>query len=335
MSQNNSEKLLSGLVKKTNFHFPAKYAGHWGANPQGTVGLGPKVHELVYRFAKTCKYVYRLGGLTQPIYEMNPQTTEALCMRALMVVEQFIQQNPEKKGRDITLMDGTPWTDITNSEVFGYDIIYICLFWKLDKPIVAILTAPRKWQKTAGTMCSHVVEETMQTTIVEYDENDEDVTRLYKVRNAIFSQTNFKLLRDFGTPIVRAVEATTDHENEYPIAAANCVDGVVWYVDRPHRHHHILQSKEYWEIHQGRQENEVQGFLTNHGNFVTRYRAMLMAVDNKMIVDTPQMSVMLTGYKAKRFHEIDDQAGGILRDRDHARLGYLVSVTPLFSEDLF
>lgn len=335
MSQNNSEKLLSGLVKKTNFRYPAQFSGHWGANPSGAIGLGPKINDLLYRFVKGCKHVYRLGGLTQPVYEVSPQTTESLCMRAILVAEQFMRQNPEKKGRDFVLMDGTPWSDVVNSELYGYDILYICVFWKQDKPVIAIITGPRKWQKTEGTMCSHIVEQSMQFTIIQYDEDEEDIAQLYRLRNAIFSQTNFRLLKDFGTAIIQAVEATIDRENEYPVAAANWVDGVVWYVDRPHRHHHILQSREYQEAYAGQQRNEVQGFLTNHGNFVTRYRAMLMAVDNKMIVDTPTMSVMLTRCESKLFHQEDPKMGGIWRERDMDERGYLISVTPLFSEDLF
>lgn len=341
MSQNNSEKLLSGIVKKTNFRCPAVKAGHWATNQSGGMGLGPKVNELIYRFIHSSKHVYRLGGLTRPVYEVTPQTTEMLCTRAILVAEEFMRHNEIKKGRDFVLMDGTPWDQIVGSELFGYDILYICVFWKQDKPIIAVVTGPRKWLKTASAFAALDVESSMQVTIVEYDENDEDHVRLNKLRNAIFSQTNFKLLKDFGTPIVKAVEATTDPENEYPIAAANYVDDVVWYVDRPHRHHHILQSTEYQDMlsrsgyRRDHADGVVQGFLTNHGNFVTRYRAMLMAIDNSMIVDTPQMSVMLTRAKAKQFSPIEANMGGILHERDQHENGFMISVTPLFSEDLF
>jgi hypothetical protein len=176
----------------------------------------------------------------------------------------------------------------------------------------------------------------MQVTVFELSPNDNEVSLLHKLRNAIFSSTNFNMLRDYGSAIVRAVEATNTIDNEYPIAAANYLDGVVWYVDRPHRHHHILQSQEFQEAVAGRSHDGIiQGFLTNHGNFVTRYRAMLMALDNRMIVDTPEMAVNLGRHEQKAFHPEEEKMGGILRDQDAGWGGFRVAVVPLFSEDLF
>lgn len=335
MSKTNSSELITGLVKKTNFRFPAGYAGHWAANQSGSMGMGPKINELIYRFATNAKHVYRCEGLSRPIYEINPQVTEQLCMRALAYVNQFMGENPKKQGRDLVLMDGTAWANVTPSETFGFDVMWICVFWKMDIPTVAIVTGPRKWMK-AQTQWSLTVESSFQVTILKYDprESEYDVTQ--KLRNAIFSSTNFRQLKDYGTPIVQAVEATIDQQNEYPIAAANYLDGVVWYVDRPHRHHHILQSKEFQDAMVGRNhDNVIQGFLTNHGNFVTRYRAMLMAIDNKMIVDTPEMSVQLTRHEQKAFRHEEAQMGGVLRETDAGWGGFRVAVCPLFSEDLF
>lgn len=330
MSNNNSG-LLNGIVRKTNHRYPAGVAGHWAISG---AGLGPKVNELVGRFVTSCKYVYRAGGLSRPLFDLNPQTTEALCHRALAYVNQFMGEHPTLEGRDFVIMDGTAWDAVVPSDLFGYDVIYIAVFWRSKTPVVAIVTGPRKWLKTT-TMASLVVEASLQVTIINYDPLDSHAATTQKLRNSIFGSTNFNQLKNFGTPIVRAVEDTIDQGNEYPIAAANWLDGVIWYVERPHRHHHILQSVEYQEASKGNHDREVQGFLTNHGNFVTRYRAMLMAVENKMIVDTPEMQVMLTRSSSKMFHPMETQMGGIIRERDKEEKGFLISVTPLFSEDLF
>lgn len=337
MSNSNSDpQLISGLVKKANFQYPASVAGHWAVNRAGVNGLGPKINELVGRFANAGKHVYRLNGLSQPVFNLTPMLTEALCRRALTLVRQFMHENPNKQGRDFVLMDGTPWADIEPSTIFGYDIIYICVFWKSETPTVAIVTGPRRWVKTK-TVYSVAVDSSFQLTFINFDPKDEYEVIGQKLKMSIFNSTNFYQLSNYGTPIVRAVEETIEQTNEYPIAAANYLDGVVWYVDRPYRHHHIFHSKEYQEIAKVPVEGqrEVQGFLTNHGNFVTRYRAMLMAVENGMIIDTPSMEVGITLSSYKSYHPMEKYMGGILRERDDNEDGYRICVTPLFSEDLF
>lgn len=337
MSNNNSKvELIDGLVKKANFQYPAVTAGHWAVNRPGVNGLGPKMHELVGRFISATRHVYRLAGLSEPVYDLTPRTTEDLCCRALLFLEQFMQENPRKKGMDFVLMDGSPWNSVNGSSIFGYDVIYVCVFWKAEEPVVAIVTGPRKWVKTT-TLYSKVVDSSLNVTFLHYVPKESYESIVRKLRASIYNSTNFYQLSHFGTAIVRAVEDTISQDNEYPIAAANYLDGVIWYVDRPYRHHHIFHSKEYQEVAKVRTEGqrEVQGFLTNHGNFVTRYRAMLMAVENAMIVDTPAMAVGITASSYKTYHPVEKHMGGILRERDVDEEGYRICVTPLFSEDLF
>uniref|UniRef100_A0AAU7PF42 Uncharacterized protein n=1 Tax=Burkholderia phage vB_BgluM-SURPRISE13 TaxID=3159457 RepID=A0AAU7PF42_9VIRU len=336
MSNNKSTVLLNGIVKKTNFRYPAGFAGHWAANANGNNGLGPKINELIYRFYTSGRRVYRLPGLSSPITDMNPQTTELLCRRSIIYVKQFLLENPQKRGMSFTLLDGTPWSDIVPNELFGMDVIAISVFWNGDIPIIACILGPRKMIKTPSTWASSVIDASLNVVVFECNPDEDDFETVRKMRNAIFSSTNFQLLKNYGTAIVRAVEETIDQENEYPIAAANYLDDVVWYVERPHRHHHILQSKEFQDAIAGRSHDLiVQGFLTNHGNFVTRYRAMLMAIDNRMIVDTPEMSVGIAANGDKMFQPIEARMGGIIRQNDETGKGFRVCVVPLFSEDLF
>ena len=341
MSNNNSTVLLSGIVKKTNFRYPAQFSGHWAANANGSNGLGPKVNELIYRFYTSCKRVFRVAGLSSPVQDMNPQTTEILCRRAFIFVKQFLLENPQKQGLPFTLLDGTPYDALVPNEQFGMDVLAISVFWNGDRAVIANVIGARKMLKTKSTWASVQVDASMQCVVFEWDQNVDEFETVRLMRNSIFSSTNFQLLKNYGTAIVRAVEETINQENEYPIAAANYLDGVVWYVERPHRHHHILQSQEYQDMLKNsgypadKADGVVQGFLTNHGNFVTRYRAMLMAVENSMIVNTPEMSVGIAANGDKMFQPIEARMGGIIRPNDQTGKGFRVCVVPLFSEDLF
>lgn len=146
--------------------------------------------------------------------------------------------------------------------------------------------------------------------------------------------------------LISAMNACIDiqfkRKYEYPIAAATFLGDKVFYGDRPLRHHHVVQSREYHE-HKAHHDEErsVQGFLTNHGNFVHRARAADMALMNRCMLDPISYN---TDVQVERFPvDIDtlerpqfvQRFTGILQRRDLGPQGVSQAKLQLFSEDIF
>lgn len=142
------------------------------------------------------------------------------------------------------------------------------------------------------------------------------------------------------------VEIACRQENEYPVAAATWIADKVFFVPRPYRHHDVVQSQEY---HEYKAKNldamSIQGFITNHRNFVSRKRAMEMAVRCKSFLDP--MSLVVSNQMEMAYSEIEKQNPpdklaelalrfmGIHQEADTGRDGYVMRDVALFSEDMW
>jgi hypothetical protein len=75
-------------------------------------------------------------------------------------------------------------------------------------------------------------------------------------------------------------------------AAAICVEGVVYSVPRPGRHHHVFKVMPE-HVAKASHLND-QGFVTSMGRFVDRREAALIARAANQLIREPTPSYMLT-----------------------------------------
>jgi hypothetical protein len=295
--------------------------------------LNPYIDHSLVEFNENCAVTFRIAGLSAPIELPSLDAPEGLCKKALATVLYVLRKHPELHCLPFTIFDGTTWEKAVATRTFGLDIQFINVFWRNEKPVLGVRLAERKVVKNSKHY--HLNNTIAFSIIFEYDPDLSEDQNLLNMRKAVEHPNSGAAFSEYGECIAAALADTCRPELEYPVAAASYLDDVIWYVDRPGRHHHVVHSKEYMDVKQGRHNDEVQGFLTNHGNFVTRYRGMLMAVTNGMIIDTPAIEVGLKGCEEKMYRDIERHMGGILREEDRMAAGYRVADVALFSEDLW
>jgi hypothetical protein len=323
----NEDEMVVGLVKKKAFANPA--------HVRSTI-LNPCVAHSLVEFNENTAIVFRIAGLSKPVEMPSLETPEVLCKKALAAVIYVLRNHPELHQVPFTIIDGTNWADAVATRTFGLDIQFVNVLWQGTKPVVAIQLAERKLVKTGKVY--HLNNTVSFPIIFQYDPDLTEAENNQRLHRAAGLPGNGAAFYEYGQCIIEALFQTCRPELEYPVAAASYLDDVVWYVDRPGRHHHVIHSKEYLDVKRSLKEGngeEVQGFLTNHGNFVNRYRGMLLAVRNNMIVDTPPFLVGLTCCEEKMYREIERDMGGIIREEDRQAGGYRVADVALFSEDMW
>ncbi|HEX9135949.1 MAG TPA: hypothetical protein VF905_03255 [Nitrospirota bacterium] len=324
----NKEELPVGLVKKKAFSLLP--------HTRSTM-LNPRIEVSLIEFNENTSTVFRVAGLSAPIEIPDMDAPEALCKKALAASVFVLRNHPELHKVPFTIIDGTTWDKVVPTRTFGLDIQFINIFWQGEKPVIAVQLAERKLVKTAGKSF-HLNSGIGFPIIFQYDPDRSEDENLLHMRRAVGRPGSGAAFYEYGQCIVDALVQTCRPELEYPVAAASYLNDVIWYVDRPGRHHHVIHSQEYLAEKKDRSAddaNEVQGFLTNHGNFVGRYRGMLLAVRNNMIIDTPPFLVGLKSCEEKMYREIEQHMGGIIREEDRQAGGYRVADVALFSEDMW
>ena len=318
-----------GLVKTTPFLFPAN---------KRSAEFNPSIIRALEEFHFNTPRVFRAEGLSNPIANVTTVSTEDMCRRALATVLKLLEERPAIQAHQaaLTIVDGTGFPDSVATD-WGADICYVNVFWNGSKnPVIAVVMGRRKRVRTYTHY--HLEDKTHRHAVVfEYDMRSNGYGSIAKMRKEIINSTNFHQLQEYGTVIRKALAETTHENQEYPVAAAVYHNDVVWYMDRPNRHPHIVHSKEF---HDAKGESHgadvVQGFLTNHGNFVTRYRAMYMAMKWRTVASDLPMQAVVTGSAMKEYKPIEKGMGGILQPEDlEIGNGYRIIMTPLFSEDLW
>lgn len=82
--------------------------------------------------------------------------------------------------------------------------------------------------------------------------------------------------------------------NETIAAAAVYYDGLIYSIDAPARHHHILRAMVKHDVDDAAMSPRYQGFVTNTGRFVDRYEAAKIARAANQLIRQPTPKDMLT-----------------------------------------
>ena len=69
-------------------------------------------------------------------------------------------------------------------------------------------------------------------------------------------------------------------ELEVIVGVACVLDGVVWAMPKPNRHHHVLHMLDAAGLEAIRCYDIHQGFITNKNRFLTRAEAAILAIQN-------------------------------------------------------
>lgn len=327
-SPDNESKLIEGLVKKVPFSYDPKKRQSM---------LNPVVGYSLDEFSENTARVVRVPNLSSPLEYYGSDKKEQLCFKAHRHVAAVLLRSPDLMNVPFTIIDGTAWDMAVSSTKYSPDISYINVFWQNDKPIVAVALGMRMIMKTHTL---YHLEKIRRIYVMFRFDIHLSMDGIYShVRKAIEDSTrNSFLFSEYGAAIASGLTSTANVHLEYPVAAATYMNDEIWYANRPARHHHIVQSKEYHdakEKHVPEGKEELQGFLTNHGNFITRYRASYMAAANSMIIDSAGMNMPLVDSQERQPREIMKHMGGLLQRNDLGRKDYRVGAFPLFSEDLW
>ena len=85
-----------------------------------------------------------------------------------------------------------------------------------------------------------------------------------------------------------------DGAEEIACAAMMLASSVVYIVERPGRHHHIINTVGELELANAEQIGEAtQGFLTNKGRFMCRRSALVLATERKQLIQKTQPTHLL------------------------------------------
>lgn len=325
-----------GIVKSMPFKYPATKRVEF---------LQPNFQKSLDEFNRNTMHLVRVSRLSSPVEYSAPHVTEMLCRKALQIAQEVIIHRPQMYGFPFTIIDGTTWGDSVPSKKSGWDIVYINVFWQDCSPVIAVCIGSRKIVKNSKVFRVEENEQNRYTIMFPWVMHEPEEAVIANMHRAITNSTNYHLLKNFGTCVAKAISGTCDINVEYPVAAATYLDDVIWYADRPYRHPHIVHAVEYLKAknigkprdQEDPKAREVQGFLTNHGNFITRYRAMYQALKYHLILDAEELTLKIgpSSMKQGQDGEIESKMGGILRPADSLKEGYQIAMTGLFTEDVW
>lgn len=313
------DRHVVGLVKKVPFNNPARKRELTVGNP-------------LREFNQNTKNVIRFNGLSDPVLKPNQSTEELLVRKAFVAVQGILKKHAPLQGIPFTIIDGTSWMDSEAMVEFGLDILYINVYWDRETPVIAVMLG---WQKAIKDSRIYRVNNGIEHPVIfEYDTRLADIDMFIRIGNACDRQPVSEISYDHAFIFMDALVTTFQGAIEYPVAAATYLDDVIWYVERPHRHFHIAQSTEVHAAQdllraKGVNPSILHGFLTNHGNFVSRKRGMYQALMHRTIIDTPEMMVAVS------FSKEESHFAGLLQPEDMGYNGHRISEVSLFSEDLW
>lgn len=325
------EEGIRGLVKSMPFHFP----------PQETLPLyGLTLQQMLEDYTMNAPIVFPIAKLSNPIDPTEKDVYRRLSIRAIEAVKTHVYTNRQLIGVDFVLIDGTAWADIPDKPKWGKDIISVVVTWKTGYggyyAVVGVTVGTRRFMK--GHARYHQEATHAKWNALFIFDIDSPIRTEQTVEEHLMKKNDHALFLEGGPLLLESVNKTKDIQVEYPVAAANYLEGEVWYVPRPCRHHHVIHSVEFQEARDkhGRDKKVIGGFLTNHGNFMTRYRAMYKALCVRAVAKyIDGQKVTLTTSTNREFATVERGMGGILLPEDLTGTGYRISNTPLFSEDLW
>lgn len=313
-------EVLPGLVKRLRYNPNPIKEGFPYENPSLQFTENAPCLFRVDRFSAPTEAAYAVGELI-------------LAKRCYASVLQILKENPGRRLVDFTVIDGTTWYDAVEHNQAVCPIA-ANVMWDGK---VALMTVLLGYQNTVKTSKLFHMRTGYTWPIYfrfQLGEDDEEVHR--RITYYINNRNQIPLTYADSFLMATALSRCFNPMAEYPVAAATKLDDFVWYVDRPYRHHHVIHSPEYLQARKevlARPEAklerfEVQGFLTNHGNFVSRKRAMYMAVKHRTTIDSE-------GAQVKNGFTTKDPYTGIIQEEDMSDYGVRICMTDLFSEDLW
>lgn len=321
-----NQEIVRNLVKTKAFS-PVPHV-------RSQVLLSPVITHSLTDFSENTDKVVRIENLCTEQPMMTQKLAHLWLVRyAFEIIRKVLITRRNLRGEAFTVIDGTSWADSVGTRGMVGCILFVNVFWDEGRPIIAVVLGR---QKTIKTEKVYRIQEKERTAVIfEYDPmlHDEDMDK--RIVEAVESNSSAVHFGQFGKAIAKGLTTTARPDNEYPVAAATLYDDVIWYVDRPHRHFHIVHSEEFLQATQKHAPPGVQGFLTNHGNFVSRYRGMYQAYKNNMLIDSEGVALQMSASEVIKKYDIENKLGGIIQADDNTGFGYRVSMTAVFSEDLW
>lgn len=314
-----------GLVKRIPFKMPSVRA--------------IQDEDVDLHFHLNTDKLIRVQGLSEPQIAPPYGHWDFHAERAVDAIYTVLRANPVLIGQSFSIGDGTNWVDGKPTGSSGSDILYINVHWSGKKALVILCLGWSQTFKTGKLMRIWDPENQLKVAY-EFDLHllFPDIMKIVKL--AIRAAAEKKGRGDLhAVASVAAYEETMEPRHEYPIAAATYLDDVVWYADRPYRHHHVIHSHEFltFKDARGNTMRPEQGFLTNHGNFINRKRAMLLVMQSTkhcMLVAPEQVAVALA-YLHPFSQVMDRRFFGLPHLLDDPVYGLAMGGTDLFSEDIW
>lgn len=298
------------------------------------------VLELMDQFHDISKNFYRIDGMAQ-----LPGGSGGLsrCIERILTVLKAVRKCANHyavAGRNYTFTDCTDFQQLDTKKPY-YGIEYVNLIWIGTKAYAYMSICLMQWY-THPSVYSKRVDQSRQQCLIPLDDLSEEVVLGYIALSQPHNGSGLPI--DYNTLHAAAYNAVYEiavSPDEYPVAAAIYIDGTVFEMQRPYRHPHILQTKEYQAfIANSRAEGPdkpvvIQGFVTNFGHFVGRRRALFMAFDKDMVLTDMVMRITRTDAAQFFRHDVEATMHGRLTAADTTFKTYAVAETGLFSEDLW
>lgn len=284
-------------------------------------------------FHKNTSRVVRFDKLADSILTASTRINERfLTMTVFDRVCDAVKKGTIKKGIDCTIMDGTSWVDAVATDKPKFGILYANVHWEDDQILMVVMLGYQRTYKTGKLF--RIQDGAATPVFVRFKPDESSVLVSARVTDYLNRRQYDPVSYQDSSLVMYSLAGCCNPMMEYPVAAAALLDGVVWFAERPYRHHHIVHSPEYLTAKKmipkrlKPEEREVQGFLTNHGNFVHRKRAMHMAASQAMLVSSE--GCIVSQGRMRNFEH-----GGIIQEADAHRDGMLVVNIDLFSEDIW
>lgn len=294
--------------------------------------------ELIIEYANKSVAVTRMDGLFKPMFESDGLTEyEKLLIHAMAFVAGMLTANPGL-NQSVTIIDGTNWEDSVQSEKFELAVEFVVLIYSKGKYTAIVSLDQMKRMKKATHYFLRNKFFKRKLFLIEFDPTATTRQILKNISASIQHTVERGAPYLFYTNLIKnELCKIYDTDNEYPVNAAFLVDDVIWSVPRPGRHHHILHSYEYGVFQDNaKNKKSYPGFLTNHGNFVSRKRAMFLAMRNHQIKGMGSFKMDYVTL-AEVPHEIPEQRqGGLFNPKyDPHNQFYSICEVGLFSEDVW
>ena len=284
-------------------------------------------------FHKNTSRVVRFDKLADSILTTSNRINERyLTLMVVGKIRDAIKKGTMTKGVDCTIVDGTSWYDAKATDKPKFGIRYANVHWEDDHILLVVMLGYQQTHKTSKLF--YMPDGAATPVIVRFKLSETTVEVSNRVTDYLNRRNYDPVSYQDSSLVMYALAGCFNPMVEYPVAAATLLDGTVWFADRPYRHHHVIHSPEYLSAKKlipqryKPEEREVQGFLTNHGNFVHRKRAMYMAARCGMVLNSDGCVIAQARMK-NTLH------GGVIQEYDIHYDGMMIVTIDLFSEDLW